>query len=379
MGTVGSVGILSKAQHSFLNMFVHSSEPVESAAQQLSATAQSSPKAKPAAQPQRMIKGADFSDEKAMKGIVEKYGEIAFAQMKVITESGQGSKYAAQQKVLSTAANKITGANIERKAAYASRDFAKVDSQLKVMEALIDDVLKAARELRDIYRADHQETVRAERDASGAVTTSDTMHAVMLDEFYEMAHIGSLMAKEFNGKKENKKKKLPLDKMELGEVAAIYGYSTQDYAKINARLRGPGDGESEIDGYIEATVKGLDKLPRFKGSVTRCDATAQYFFDEVVKTGKRTEKAFMSTGLKKVPGFGDVETYIKKVKTGKEITGFSLHQGEGEVLFPPNSVFEFVSFTADDATKIKKVADLAAAFPSGATITKGKFEFKQIS
>ena len=374
--------ILSKAQRSFLNKFVHSAEPTESEAQQVWVSAQASPKAKPAAPPappRRTIKGADFSDEKAMKGIAEKYGEIAFAQMKVITDSGQSSKYAAQQKVLSPAGNKITGANVDRKAAYASRDFAKVDAQLKVMEALIDDVLKAARELRDIYRADHQETVRAERDATGAVTTSDTMHAVMLDEFYEMAHIGSLMAKEFNDKKENKKKQLPLDKMELGEVAAIYGYSTQDYTKINARLRGPGDGESEVDGYIEATVKGLDKLPRFKGSVIRCDDSAQYFFDEVVRTGKRTEKAFMSTGLKKVPGFGDVETFIKKVKTGKEITGFSLHQGEGEVLFPPNSVFEFVSFTADDGTKIKRVADLAAAYPNGAAITKGKFEFKQIS
>ena len=85
----------------------------------------------------------------------------------------------------------------------------------------------------------------------------------------------------------------------------------------------------------------------------------------------------MSTGLTKVPGFGDVETHITDIKTGKEITMLSLHEGEGEVLFPPGSKFKFVKFEDNGIPAITDHSKLAGIVDEKRAT--GKFYFTQIS
>ena len=107
--------------------------------------------------------------------------------------------------------------------------------------------------------------------------------------------------------------------------------------------------------YIKAAESGLAKLPAYKGgAVVRCTKSLwQNTIDAITRTGEHVEKSFMSAGKKQVAGFGDIVWEIDQVTTGKDISLFSLHQTEGEVLFPPNSKFRFFSaeVIGDDGQK----------------------------
>jgi hypothetical protein len=161
----------------------------------------------------------------------------------------------------------------------------------------------------------------------------------------------------------------------MGEVASLYGYTTQDFTTINAILRGtktnpkddtklPADQRKDYEPYIEACKGALKKLPPFKGTVRRCDKDfPDVVINQLLTSGTRHDKAFVSTGLKTVPGFGEIVSIISGVTTGREITQFSLHQTEGEILFPPGSVFKFVKFMArepvdGEADPPKEITDI---------------------
>lgn len=166
----------------------------------------------------------------------------------------------------------------------------------------------------------------------------------------------------------------PAEPMEMGEVASIYGYSTQDFTSINAILRGskvnPAEDKTPRTGaagdddenpnmdfrpYIEACKSALKKLPVFKGTVRRCDKSLpDVVIKELLTSGTRSDPAFVSTGLEAVPGFGEIVSIITDIKTGRDISMFSLHGTEGEVLFPPGSVFKFVKFVDREPVKGEK-------------------------
>ncbi len=101
----------------------------------------------------------------------------------------------------------------------------------------------------------------------------------------------------------------------------------------------------------------------------------------IATTGAHVEKSFMSVGKKKVAGFGDIEWHFDKCKTGKDITMFSLHQSEGEILFPPGSKFRFIKGEVLSATGEKIEFSDARQFSTHVTPeTKvGKFWFEQAS
>ncbi len=149
-------------------------------------------------------------------------------------------------------------------------------------------------------------------------------------------------------------------KLEVAELAAIYGYTTADFTPVGNLLRAKQDTQQERDAlkdqlakygeYIDAAKAGLAKLPVYTGQgAIRCTKSLwQETIDQIAKTGVHVEKSFMSVGKQKVPGFGNIEWHFEKIKTGKDITMFSLHQTEGEVLFPPNSRFKFVRGEVED-------------------------------
>jgi len=188
----------------------------------------------------------------------------------------------------------------------------------------------------------------------------------------------------------------PSEPLEMGEVASIYGYSTQDFTSINAILRGSkinpaedttlpaGDTKTDFRPYIAACTSALKKLPVYKGTVRRCDKSLpDVVVKELLTSGSRSDKAFVSTGLKTVPGFGEIVSIITDIKTGREISMFSLHGTEGEILFPPGSVFKFVKFAdkepADgDSVKPKEITDIKKlTFDQLKNLKKGVFYFTQ--
>ncbi len=160
-------------------------------------------------------------------------------------------------------------------------------------------------------------------------------------------------------------------KLDVCELAAIYGYSTADYTPVAQVLRDSPKGtdaekaaleanKKKFGDYIKAAESGLAKLPAYTGgAVVRCTKSLwQNTIDAITRTGEHVEKSFMSAGKKQVAGFGDIVWEIDQVTTGKDISLFSLNQTEGEVLFPPGSKFRFVSaeVTGDDG-EVAKVSD----------------------
>lgn len=160
-------------------------------------------------------------------------------------------------------------------------------------------------------------------------------------------------------------------KLDVSELAAIYGYSTADYTPVAQVLRDSPKGtdaekaaleanKKKFGEYIKAAESGLAKLPAYTGGpVVRCTKSLwQNTIDAISKTGEHVEKSFMSAGKKQVAGFGDIVWEIDQVTTGKDISLFSLHQTEGEVLFPPNSKFRFVrAEVVGDDGQIAKIDD----------------------
>ncbi len=126
--------------------------------------------------------------------------------------------------------------------------------------------------------------------------------------------------------------------------------------KTEAEKKAFAGSKQKFEEYIKAAKKGLDKLPAYTGSGVRCTKGLwQDTIDAITKTGGHVEKSFMSVGKEKVSGFGDIEWHFEKIKTGKDISMFSLHQTEGEILFPPGARFKFyrAETTAPDGQPVK--------------------------
>ena len=169
------------------------------------------------------------------------------------------------------------------------------------------------------------------------------------------------------------------EKLAVCELASIFGYSTAHYSIINKVLRNDpktqedqdaiAAGSDKFSAYIENGKSGLAKLPVFKGDLIRCNKIMwQGFLDEVTTNGGFKEKSFMSAGKKKASGFGDVEVHIQGNKSGRDISMFSLHQTEGEVLFPPGASFTFTGGTVVDANGIEQVMATRAEFARYVTL-----------
>lgn len=335
--------------------------------------------------PKKIIfEGIDFADGEKMMDFGLKIGEELRAMMNLIDhkiEGGADEKWSGFKKTCKDLLDKPTNVIGDRITAYEKKD----DKAIADALASWQDVIKRKKALADSMKAlwEKDQRARFAKETENNKSASTTaMAAAFGDDFLEMTQMAEVQAKNKGLDLYEVKDGGVKEPMEMGEVAAIYGYSTQDYTKVNGLLRGkqdPGVDPNAYMAYIESCKKGLAKLPPFKGVAIRCDKTAEFFLTEVIDTGKRTEKAFMSTGTTKIPGFGDIVTYITKVKSGKEISAFSLHQKEEEVLFPPGSVFKFVKFVGEHNGKkktIKKHKELSKYVDNNTK--KAEFHFEQV-
>lgn len=220
------------------------------------------------------------------------------------------------------------------------------------------------------------------------------------DELLELAQMGEVQLARYRKQNPNAASVKDLEKkLQVAEIAAIHGYSTAEYAPIHDILRGTEPKTDEQKKKLEADkkrlatfIKALDKaiqqlpayVPAPGTTLVRCDKTfwAQ-LVDELGSTATRTEKSFMSAGFKKVSGFGNLEMHITSVKTGRDITMFSLHETEGEVLFPAGSKFKLHRAEIADPGAPGKTLTLTQASEFKKFLTPellaGKFYYEQLS
>jgi len=251
-------------------------------------------------------------------------------------------------------------------------DPARVKKSFDEWAPLVAKREELAKKLRKAWIDDQKSRFKAQTKGNKNHLNVKVAGAYGTDAILELAQMAEVQAIQY--------KKIPANaadpvaqgdwhtKLDVCELAAIYGYSTADYTPVAQVLRdSPKDTDAEkaaleankkkFGEYIKAAESGLAKLPAYNGGpVVRCTKSLwPDTIDAINKTGEHVEKSFMSAGKKQVAGFGDIVWEIDQVTTGKDITLFSLHQTEGEVLFPPNSKFRFVraEVVGDDGQKAK--------------------------
>lgn len=130
-------------------------------------------------------------------------------------------------------------------------------------------------------------------------------------------------------------------------LAAIQSYTGEAYSNMNSRLRGklatdkftPRQLEA-IDSMIELADRGLDDLPKFKGTVYRGtrrtpERVARYRVgDEVGELG------FTSTSLDPDEAFMGQLKYVIESSSGVDVSKFSNIPQEAEILFRPGTRFK---------------------------------------
>jgi 2-polyprenyl-6-methoxyphenol hydroxylase-like FAD-dependent oxidoreductase len=375
--------------------------PVAPVAQPQAAPAQAQPQppAAPAAAPApnaprwTKIKGVeDFFLQKTQRmSKVEKLCEEATALVSLIKQKTEGDKKAAKwaPRIKSLVGMPIRFMRANDKAndieaPGSKKGEADMKKAFDEYQEVVDEKNAHAKAIKALWIDDQKKRLKAELKKDKDSNSGKMAAALGKEEFMEMAQMSEVFAKKAkNGFDPYEATEAMKEPMEMCEVAAIYGYSTQDFTKINGFLRKDPSArdkadEKHLDAYITSCKDGLKKLPPYTGDAVRCDRTLhKSVIDELISSGTRTEKGFMSSGPKKVPNFGDIESKITGIKTGKDITMFSLHETEGEVLFPPGSKFKFVKFEPDGAPPITDHKLLAGVVDD--KTAKGVFSFTQIS
>jgi hypothetical protein len=129
------------------------------------------------------------------------------------------------------------------------------------------------------------------------------------------------------------------------ELAAIRGYTAEDYDQINRVLRSESaeDELSRLQPYIDTIKSGLENFPEFNGVVTRIESNTHAMYQQGAEV---TKEAFTSTcgpgGKVTSQIVGNTRLTIESV-TGRDIRAIAAHPKEAEVLFPPGTRFQVVS------------------------------------
>lgn len=128
--------------------------------------------------------------------------------------------------------------------------------------------------------------------------------------------------------------------------AAIRDYTDRAYQRMNEQLR-EGEVSGAIQRKVERLIEALEKLPDFHGDVYRGatihDENVLAKYEDV--GAEVLEDAFTSATKSPLKAFsGNVRFYLSS-KHGKDISNWSVHPEEEEVLFKPGTPFKVLEFT----------------------------------
>ena len=212
------------------------------------------------------------------------------------------------------------------------------------------------------------------------------------DQTLELAQMAQIQAELYRKKQPKPDAVKHEEVLNVAELASIFSYSTANYNTVNKMLRNNPQNQADRDeieeakqkfaAYIKSAQSGLAKLPVYVGSAYRSNKSFwPEFITEITTTGHFTEPSFMSAAKKKTSGFGSLDLVINPNETGRDISMFSMHQTEGEILFPPGGRFKFsfAQIVAPDGStvQIRKFTDFATHVTTATRV--GQFIFEQVS
>ncbi|MCC6999304.1 MAG: hypothetical protein IT370_32125, partial [Deltaproteobacteria bacterium] len=154
-----------------------------------------------------------------------------------------------------------------------------------------------------------------------------------------------------------------IDKISDEQMAALRGYTSGDYEKINAVLRNPAANPemyAKLQTYIQTAKDGLANLPNFEGTVYRGAQMKQEWmgsYQQALENGGtiketafastshsfRQADAFLGQPVKPEDGPRVPTMFTIQSATGKRVEFLSYKAREAEVLFPPGTEFKVLS------------------------------------
>jgi hypothetical protein len=153
-----------------------------------------------------------------------------------------------------------------------------------------------------------------------------------------------------------------IGKLTNEQLAAIQGYTSQDYKSINAVMRNPNADPAKtarLAGYISAISSGLAALPSYEGEVYRGTAMSQRVWSDWERAYAAgtpvSDAAFSSSSkseavaedfLDQTRADGKVSVFCKiQSRSGKQVEFLSKTANEVEVLFRGGAKFKIVYIT----------------------------------
>ena len=137
--------------------------------------------------------------------------------------------------------------------------------------------------------------------------------------------------------------------LSVSDLISLKHYTANGYRTVNKPLSAGNEQKiADVQPLIDSTVKALDKLPTYRGTVYRTAALSEEALEKHIPGANIDYKAFTSTskyeGWKRY-SFREANSYIviESVSGGKDIGWAARHAQEDEVLFPPNTSFNVIS------------------------------------
>ncbi|WP_431958459.1 ADP-ribosyltransferase [Nocardia lijiangensis] len=188
------------------------------------------------------------------------------------------------------------------------------------------------------------EAWRAARAGSGAIRTQ-----VNVAKHQQTTQRLNQIMPEPKKPVEAPKPTVPKPNLNQKDLDMLRDYTGSGAGELNGVLRS-GDELSDAHQFrIESINEALDKLPNHTGPVTRRTELPPEVLDTYQEGATITEKSFTSTSSNPTRFDGPVEFQIQS-KTGKNISDYSVHPDESEVLFKSGTSFEVLRRYVDPNT-----------------------------
>jgi hypothetical protein len=130
------------------------------------------------------------------------------------------------------------------------------------------------------------------------------------------------------------------------DEAALGDYTDEGYHEINSELRS-GAASSGVLARAEQVSTALRKLPDYGGDAQRGTTLTPAQIASYVPGQFRAEAAFTSTTRDATRTFDGNALFVISSKSGKDVSGYSRHRHEAEILFDKGSTFYVASNSYD--------------------------------
>lgn len=152
-------------------------------------------------------------------------------------------------------------------------------------------------------------------------------------------------------------------------IEAVHRYTGNDYDAINSALRGSGGIPTSVNDTIRNAEKVFDQLPASPRKTLRGTTLPQEVWDNMSRTGKFSDPAFLSTSTDPQVAKNLLESSRKLApheipvtleiegRSGVDISRFSQYGHEAETLYRPGTSFDVVDKVLRDGVWRVKIRE----------------------